>query len=206
MKKLNRRNFINTTMLGTTIAGLSIDTNSRPKIPYVDDDLNHLGPKKGYTPLIGSLLSSLDWVSNTCVTYFPKLSVSDLDYIHDEDSNSIGSLLLHIAATEVIYQDITFKNLDDFSKENKEKWGIAMELGEEARNKIKGNPLSYYKEAIESVRAITKAEMKKRDDTWLISGGTKEWDWNNYCKWFHVVEHYANHRGQMAWYVKRIKQ
>jgi len=127
-----------------------------------------------------------------------------LDYIHDEDSNSIGSLLMHLAATEVIYQDITFSNLEDFTKENKEKWNVAMNLEEDARKQIKGNPLNYYKEAMEEVRAKTKAELKNRDDKWLLSGETKDWDWNNYCKWFHVAEHFANHRGQMTWYAKRM--
>ena len=46
--------------------------------------------------------------------------------------------------------------------------------------------------------------MKQRDDAWLLAGETKDWDWNNYCKWFHVTEHYANHRGQMTWYAKRL--
>jgi len=45
-----------------------------------------------------------------------------------------------------------------------------MELGEAARKQIKGNPLSYYKDAIDEVRAVTKQEMKKRDDSWLLSG------------------------------------
>lgn len=200
----SRRQFIS--YLGTSsvaIGGTSI--KNQPKTPLVDDHINHLGPKKGFTPLIGSMISMLDWVSNTVIQYNQRLTVDQLDYIHDEDSNSIGSLMMHVAATEVIYQDITFDNLEDFTPDNKSKWGVAMDLGEEARKKIKGHPLSYYKEAIDEVRTKTKNEMKKRDDQWLVAGDTKEWDWNNYCKWFHVAEHYANHRGQMTWYAKRIK-
>jgi len=79
-----------------------------------------------------------------------------------------------------------------------------MELGPDAQVKIKGNPLAYYVEAMDEARATTKKEMKKRNDSWLLSGETKEWDWNNYCKWFHVAEHFANHRGQMTWYKKRL--
>ncbi len=75
-----------------------------------------------------------------------------------------------------------------------------------ARTQIKGNNFDYYKEAMNETRAYTKLEMKKRDDDWLLSGETKQWDWNNYCKWFHVAEHFANHRGQMTWYAKRLPQ
>ncbi len=79
-----------------------------------------------------------------------------------------------------------------------------MELNEGARERIKGNPHSYYVDAIQSARTKTKEEMKKRDDAWLFAGETKEWDWNNFCKWFHVTEHFANHRGQVTWYAKRL--
>lgn len=124
----------------------------------------------------------LDWVSDSVIKYNAKLTVEQLDYLFDQESNTIGSLMLHLAATEVIYQDITFHNLKDFSDANKSRWNVAMELGESARKQIKGNPLSYYKDAFAEVRATTKAEIKKRDDAWLLSGETKDWDWNNYCK------------------------
>ncbi|MBK6565957.1 MAG: DUF664 domain-containing protein [Saprospiraceae bacterium] len=172
--------------------------------PKVSDNINHIGPKKGYTPHIGTLVSMLDWIRDTVFRYHPNLSVAQLDHLHDKDSNTIGALIMHLAATEVIYQDITFDNLDDFSPANKEKWSVAMDLGEKARNEIKGNPLSFYRDMYEEVRTKTNAGLDKRDDNWLLSGETKDWDWNNYCKWFHVVEHYANHRGQITWQAKRL--
>ena len=201
----NRRKFVSDLGLYSLGAGALVLPQNGSAQPVVDDaNINHIGPKTGFTPQIGTLVSMLDWVSDSVIRYNAKLSVEQLDYLHDKDSNTIGSLMLHLAATEVVYQDITFRDLKDFSAANKSKWNAAMELGENARTQIKGNPLSYYKEAIDEVRAATKTEMKKRDDAWLLSGETKDWDWNNYCKWFHVTEHYANHRGQMTWYVKRM--
>lgn len=170
----------------------------------IDGNINHIGPMPGYTPQIGTLISMLDWISDSVIRATKQLTVRELDHLHDKDSNSIGALMLHVAATEVIYQDITFNNLNNFSKENKDKWDVAMELGPAAQTKIKGNKHEYYVEAINAVRTKTKMEMKKKDDTWLLSGETKDWDWNNYCKWFHVVEHFANHRGQITWYSKRL--
>lgn len=205
-KQFNRRNFIGAFTAGMVGAGSLVlpRYGNAQTLSAQERNLNHIGPMEGYTPQIGTLISMLDWLNDTVIRYNNKLTVEQLDYIHDADSNSIGSLMMHVAATEVVYQDITFKNLNDFSPANKEKWNIAMELGKPAQEKIKGNPLSYYKEMMNEVRNATKAEMKKRDDAWLLSGETKEWNWNNYCKWFHVAEHFANHRGQMTWYAKRL--
>ncbi len=189
---------------GMGITELIVPHKAEASRARVDANINHIGPKEGFAPQIGTLISMLDWVSESVIKYNAKLTVEQLDYLHDANSNTIGSLMMHLAATEVVYQDITFHDLKHFSTGNKARWNAAMELGENARNQIKGNPLSYYKEAIDEVRAVTKTEMKKKDDAWLLSGETKDWDWNNYCKWFHVTEHYANHRGQMTWYAKRM--
>ncbi len=191
-------------MMGLGGAALFLPKNGMAKPQHLDDNINHIGPKQGFTPHIGTLVSMLDWLSNSVIQYNSDMSVEQLDFIYDEESNSIGSLMMHLAAVEVVYQDLTFFGLEDFSTENKQKWGVAMELGETARKEIKGNPLSYYEEAFREVRENTKKGMQTRDDKWLLSGETKEWNWNNYCKWFHVAEHYANHRGQMTWYAKRL--
>lgn len=206
-KQFNRREFMQVLGVSALVpAALVIPQSSaaRPWLPQETPNINHIGPLEGYTPQIGALVSMLEWISDSVVRVTKKLSVEQLDYLHDKESNSIGALMLHVAATEVIYQDLTFANLSDFSKANKEKWGVAMELGPDAQTKIKGNPVSYYVEAMNEARATTKKEMKQRKDDWLLGGETKEWNWNNYCKWFHVVEHFANHRGQMTWYAKRL--
>lgn len=203
-KNIDRRKFTQNLGIGLGTFMLPLAGISQPATILDENNLNHIGPRSGFTPQIGTLISMLDWLSNSVIQYNRKLSIEQLDFLFDKESNTIGSLMMHLAATEVIYQDLTFHNLEDFTSENKKKWNIAMELGDDARKEIKGNPLSYYKDMFDEVRATTKAEMKKRDDKWLLSGETKEWDWNNYCKWFHVAEHYANHRGQMTWYAKRL--
>ena len=202
----SRRKFINTIGISTFAAtNLILPRYGNAQVFSLDDEnINHIGPKAGYSPQIGSLISMLDWLSNSVVRVTKKLSVEQLDYLHDANSNTIGSLMMHIAAIEVVYQDLTFHDLKDFSDENKTKWNIAMELGPDAQAKIKGNKVEYYVDLMNEARTKTKTEMKKRDDEWLLSGETKDWNWNNYCKWFHVAEHFANHRGQMTWYAKRL--
>ena len=76
-----------------------------------------------------------------------------------------------------------------------------MNLGDEGRKQIKGHDLEYYLSALKEVREKTLTEFKKRDDKWLAEVdpsffGRKPT--NNYCKWFHVCEHEANHRGQIT--------
>jgi len=111
IKHYNRRTFLNNTIgLSTSTAGMLIlprylNINA---LMAKDVNLNHIGPLEGYTPQVGTLISMLDWLSDSVIGVAKNLTVDELDYLHDSDSNSIGALMLHIAATEVIYQDITF--------------------------------------------------------------------------------------------------
>jgi uncharacterized damage-inducible protein DinB len=154
----------------------------------------------GFTPQIGRLVSMMNFVRSTTVSAVAGLGVEELDYLHDAQSNSIGALLLHIAAAEVGYQAATF---DDrlMTEEEKHEWGAALDLRERARSDIKGHALSHYLGRLEKVRGRTLAELGRRDDRWLedrttMSNGQPV---NNYFKWFHVVSHEVNHRGQIRW-------
>jgi uncharacterized damage-inducible protein DinB len=136
------------------------------------------------------------------------LTVEQLDYVHDKNSNSIGSMLFHLAATERYYQIHTFegKKWGDWNEQDKRRFDIAMSLGEEARKTIKGNSLDFYLSTLKEVRENTISEFRKRDDTWLFSVD-ENWPWgptNNYCKWFHVCEHESNHNGQMKYISSRL--
>ena len=126
--------------------------------------------------------------------------MDELDYLHDPESNSIGALLLHIAAGEVGYQAATF-DARDLNEEERHAWGAAIDLGERARREIRGLELDYYLSRLGQVRAKTLAELRGREDRWLeeetsFGSGRKV---NNYFKWFHVFGHEINHRGQIRW-------
>ncbi|MEO5891577.1 MAG: DinB family protein [Ferruginibacter sp.] len=171
------------------------------------DNVNIIGPLKGYSTEIGTFVSMLNWMRDSVTRATKDLTQAELDFLSDDKSNTIGSLMMHLAATEVIYQDLTFYNLKDFSEENKKKWNVAMNLGEDARKQIKGNDLNYYLNNLKTVREVTLAEFKKRDDKWLAEVDPSffgDQPTNNYCKWFHVCEHEANHRGQMTVIRKRL--
>jgi uncharacterized damage-inducible protein DinB len=161
----------------------------------------------GFTPQIGRLVSMMNYVRSTTLSAVAGLGVSELDYVHDPQSNSIGALLSHIAAAEVGYQAATFlsRGLDD---EEKQEWGAALELGERARREIRGYELDYYVSRLERVRAKTLAELGQRTDEWLEerTSSATGLEANNYFKWFHVFGHEINHRGQIRWLRTRAAQ
>ena len=173
-----------------------------------DADINILGPKPGYTPQIGTMVSMLTWMQRAVVEPVKGMSVEDLDHLFDARANSIGALLLHLAATETYYQLNTFQGMkwDSWPETVKQKWDAAMNLGDAGRKTIRGNDLQYYVEALQQTREKTLAEFRKRDDAWLMAVD-QSWGWgptNNYCKWFHVCEHESHHAGQIDMLKKRL--
>ena len=210
---LDRRKFIrNSSLLAAGTLGASSLFAAPPLKPLPsfsqDSDINIVGPKEGYTPQIGTLVSMMNWMRMVILAPVRGMGISDLDYLVDENANSIGAMLMHLAATERFYQIHTFENKTwgDWPKEDDEKYSVAMGLGENARKQIKGNPLDYYIEEMTKVREYTLEEFKKRDDDWLMAVD-ENFPWgptNNYCKWFHVCEHESNHNGQFKFIRSRI--
>jgi uncharacterized damage-inducible protein DinB len=158
----------------------------------------------GFTPQIGRLVSMLNYTRSTTLQAVDGLGVPELDYLHDPESNSIGTLLAHIAAAEVGYQAATFEERA-LNAAEAEQWDAAIHLGERSRNEIRGRELSYYLALLDEVRTKTLAGLAARDDQWLeaqasLRSGQKV---NNYFKWFHVIGHEINHRGQIQWLKSR---
>ncbi len=213
--RLNRRSFLQKSALVTagalgtgTLFAFPTAATEPLAFSSQESDINIFGPKEGYTPQIGTLVSMLNWMRMVILAPVRGMSAKDLDYVHDENANSIGAMLMHLAATERFYQIHTLegKNWGDWSKKDSDRWSVASGLGANARKQIKGNELSFYLDALEEVRAHTLAEFAKRDDEWLLAVD-KDWPWgptNNYCKWFHVCEHESNHNGQFKWIKSRI--
>ena len=73
-----------------------------------DRDLFLIGDIRGFTPQIGRLVSMMNYARHTTLSAVEGLAVTELDYLHDSQSNSIGALLAHIAGAEVGYQAATF--------------------------------------------------------------------------------------------------
>jgi uncharacterized damage-inducible protein DinB len=205
----SRRNFLRNTAflaLGSTVLGAL--NNFATAEESSADELFRIGPMKGYTPQIGTLVSMLNYNRSTVIDIVKKMTMAELDHLHDEHANTIGALIMHLGATDKLYQVNTFEGREDFNEEEKKIWGPAMELGQLGRDNIKGHEVGYYLDKISEVRATTLARLKTKDDKWLLKVDPK-WSkpgkpLNTYWKWFHVCEHESNHRGQIAFLRTRL--
>jgi len=205
----NRRLFIKkTALIGAGMAALPLAGMAQPIIRNTSDDLYLIGPREGYSPQIGTLLSTMTMMRSWLIDTVKELSVEELDFQIDDKSNSIGAMLWHLAATEKYYQLNTFENMPwgSWSDEVKKEWDVASHLGEKAREEIKGHEVDFYIQKLNDVRAVTEKEFAKRDDEWIMKSEPffADQPTNNYCKWFHVCEHESNHRGQFKFIIKRF--
>jgi uncharacterized damage-inducible protein DinB len=164
-----------------------------------------IGPRPGFTPEIGTLTSMLAFTREQVLHNVKGMSQADLDFLLDSKANTIGALLLHLAATETYYGMNSFDGMkwDSWSDDIKKKWDIPMNLDEPARKAIKGNNLDYYLDILHETREKNLGEFRKRDDKWLAVVD-KEMGLNNYAKWFHVAEHESNHDGQIKFLKNRL--
>lgn len=206
---VNRRNFISKATIATTgLFGLSC-TNGlmATEAPIQDDSIYMIGPLKGYSPQIGTLVSMLNYNRQTIINAVKSLSMEELDYLHDAKANTIGALVMHLGATERYYQVNSFDGKQEFGAEDEKFWGSAMNLGDQGRKNIKGKEVKYYLDLLAEVRQKTLNEFKKKDDKWLMAidpEWSKQNSLNTYWKWFHVCEHESNHRGQITWLKSRL--
>lgn len=129
------------------------------------------------------------------------MSVDQTDFLMDEKANRIGTLIIHLAAIEAAYQSETFEGRY-FNEEEKLKWSNAIDLGDKARNEFKGKPIKYYLDIWSEVRKKTLTTLKTKDDKWLLN--KLDLVTNYHYAWFHVMEHQANHMGQIMMIMARM--
>lgn len=207
LRPVGRRGFLITATGLVAGMGLLPQTGWAEETNPPPSGLHIVGPMDGYAPQVGTLLSMMNWMRATVLRSLQGMSPADLDYLYDSKANTIGAMLMHLAATEKWYQINTFEGRTEPTEAEKKQWGPAMELGDAGRNTIKGNKLDYYLDVLNEGREKTKKEFKQRDEAWLMKVDPKFFDGqptNNYCKWFHVAEHESNHNGQIKWIKGRL--
>lgn len=164
---------------------------------------NTIGPIKGYSPQVGTLVSMLEDLKGRVTRSVRNLNQAETDFLLDEDANRIGALILHLAATEKYYQVYTFEGRG-FNAEERAQWDVAMNLGDKARAEFVGKPIHYYLDIWDEVRAKTLELLKTKDDEWL-QAMRRGSNMNNHWAWYHVMEHQANHMGQIRMIAKRAE-
>src|SRR5687767_2578879 len=148
----NRRNFIRTTLSAAAMGSLGVlPAISRANENFAES-IYMIGPMEGYSPQIGTLVSMLNYNRATILQIVKGMTIPQLDFLLDDQANTIGGLLMHLAATEKYYQVNTFEGRQDFTADEKKMWNAASELGDLGRKEIKGKELSYYLDLLESGR------------------------------------------------------
>ena len=162
---------------------------------YLTNAQYEIKPVKGYTDDVGNLVAMLEDLKGRLTGIVSNLDQEETDFLLDDKANRIGAMILHLAATEVYYQKYTFESRQ-FNEDEGDKWELPLTLGDKAREEFQGKPISYYLAIWDEVRKETLEVLKTKDDKWL-SQRARGGSMNNYWAWFHVMEHQANHIGQI---------
>jgi len=171
------------------------------------DTLYLIDQKDGLGQEFSKLVSMMNFTRFTTMEAVKDLTVEELDFLFDEDANSIGMLLAHMAAVEKVYQVLTFENREPTDEELLPLLP-GLDLGNLGREQIKGNTIDYYLEQLAAVRNTTIAMFKMLPDEWLFEQ-TPFWrdrPANNFFKWFHVFEDELSHRGQIRLIKKMLRK
>ena len=152
-------------------------------------------PVEGYAPQIGFMVDMLEEMKELIEEQTRDLNQAETDFLFDEQANSIGAMIMHMAATEAYIQVETLEERQ-WTEEERSFWAVAGGLGEQSRTNLKGKPITYYLDLWDEVRKKTLQGLKTKDDAWFAASIGE--GMNNHWAWFHILKHSANHRGQIA--------
>ncbi len=158
-------------------------------------------PVDGYTPQIGLMVYMLEDLKSRITEQVEDLDQSQTDFLYDKDANSIGSLIMHLVSTEVYYQLGTLDGVQ-WTEEELRTLEIAGELNPKAKKMLRDNPIDYYLDLWTKVRLKSLEGLKTKNDEWFASN--LEEGINYQYVWYHVMEHSANHMGQIATIKNRL--
>ncbi|MEM6684630.1 MAG: DinB family protein [Bacteroidota bacterium] len=156
---------------------------------------------EGYSPNIGLIVYMLEDLKDRITEQVKDLDQSQTDFMYDANANSIGSLIMHLVSTESYYQTMTLVGRE-WTKEELKKFGVAGVINEKVKNMLKGKPIAFYLDLWNQVRNKTLKLLKTKDDAWFASN--IEEGLNYHYIWYHVMEHSANHMGQIATIKNRL--
>lgn len=172
-------------------------TAANPKITTCD-------PVEGYTPQIGRYVAQLTEVRNDLKREVQGLSIEQLDWHPDEETESIGTQLLHLDSVEWswMHQDI----FDASDEEYTGVWEEAMPI-RVGVPQVTGRPVEHYLQKLDATREETLRILKGFTDadlSRLVGEGEPRPGEERRSRLFtidwiiwHVLQHEAAHLGQV---------
>ena len=167
-------------------------------------------PPPGFGPGIGRYLAQLTEIRHELLGHVAKLTPAQLSWYPNDETESIGTQLLHVAAIEWswIFQDIFGRPDDDYQG-----WEEAFPL-RVGSPQVSGQPLDYFTDRLERVRRETSEALRglTDDDLTRLVGegptaeGEKPRSHLYSIDWilFHLVHHEAHHAGQVELLVRLL--
>lgn len=211
MQHLNpssRRSFLGKSLFVTSSLvwpSMLLASENRPTL--LEDGVFIIGPKPGYSPLIGTMISMFENMTFQVKHTINDLTMEELDYQFDDHANTIGALILHIVSSEKFHSVGTLKERP-LNDEELAFWGPARNLGDPSSKSIKGHDIAYYLDIMDSVRKDTLTGLKQKDDAWLLAVdnlvSTPDRPINKFWRLFHACEHMSNHNGQIKFLKSRL--
>jgi uncharacterized damage-inducible protein DinB len=160
-----------------------------------------IDPAPGFTPEIGRFVAMLEDTRRRTKRYVEGLTAKQLAWYSNDKVESIGTILLHIAAVEHSYiqEDIMRRPMG-------EEWKIAFPI-RFGIPQITGKDLDYFTDQLDSVREDTRFVLNsltdsdlKRIITPLDPGEPQNAQIQFSIEYilYHLIGHEAHHRGQIA--------
>lgn len=172
-------------------------TAANPKIITCD-------PVEGYAPQVGRYVAQMTQVRDDLKREVEGLTIAQLDWHPGEQTESIGTLLLHLDAIEWswINEDIFGTPSDDYPGE----WSEAMPI-RVGVPQVQGRPLEWYLEKLNATREHTLETLRGFTDTDLsrlvgeaeTEPGVERRSRLYTIDWiiWHIIQHEAAHVGQI---------
>ena len=177
-------------------------TAAQPRITTCD-------PPLGFSPGIGRYVAQLAETRDALLSPVENLTPEQLSWHPNPETESIGTLLLHVAAIEWSW---VFQEIDRRPDEDYDGWEEALPL-RVGLPQVRDRPLSYFTDRLDRVRDEVLARLRELTDEDLsrlvADSSTPESepatelysiDW----VLFHLVHHEAHHAGQVELLVRLL--
>jgi uncharacterized damage-inducible protein DinB len=161
-------------------------------------------PVEGYTPQIGRYVAQMNEVRADLKEQLDGLAIEQIDWHPDENTESIGTMLLHIDGVEWswIFEDIFGKPDSEYPGV----WAEAMPI-RAGVPQVQGRPLEWYlkkldatrERTLEVLRSFMDADLPRLVGESIPRPGQEKRSWLFTIDWiiWHIIQHEAAHVGQV---------